>query len=80
MPPRTFDHHDVAVDDGTTLEQPSLDEVVDEIVFVQGVLIVALSGMAERGRPGVMAGPPSGLAHPPIAHPAKIVLQYGWMV
>ena len=56
MPPRAFDHHDVAVDDGTALEQAPLDEVVDEIVLVQGVLIVAPSGMVEEGGPARWPG------------------------
>jgi hypothetical protein len=58
MPPRALDDHHVAIDDRAVVEKASLKEVVDEIVLVQGVLIVALSGMAERGRSGWEAGPP----------------------
>ena len=48
MPPRALHDHHVAVDDGAAVEEASLEEVVDKIVFVH----------CEERRPGVRAGPP----------------------
>jgi hypothetical protein len=49
MPASPLDNHYVAVDHGAAVEEASFEEVVDEIVFIQWFLILALPDYGKSG-------------------------------